>query len=89
VWVHPRETIPRGKPFWDKSVNLQSKARTVILTEPSSVTPRLEGRSFGTNVMEATLLALMEKSQSEVTDKDFIDLIERILLEPNIEVLNP
>jgi hypothetical protein len=53
-----------------------------------TVTPRLEGRSFGTNVMEATLLALMDKPQSEVTDSDFLDLIERIPLEPNIEVLN-
>lgn len=54
-----------------------------------TVTPRLEGRSFGTNVMEATLLALMDKPQSEVTQADFMDLIERIPLEPNIEVLNP
>ena len=53
-----------------------------------TVTPRLEGRSFGTNVMEATLLALMDKPQSEVTEKDFLCLIERIPLEPNIEVLN-
>ncbi len=53
-----------------------------------TVTPRLEGRSFGTNVMEATLLALMDKPQSQVTDADFLDLIERIPLEPNIEVLN-
>lgn len=54
-----------------------------------TVTPRLEGRSFGTNVMEATLLALMDKQQSEVTDADFANLIERIPLLPNIEVLNP
>ena len=54
-----------------------------------TVTPRLEGRSFGTNVMEATLLTLMDKPQSEVTDADFLDLIERIPLLPNIEVLNP
>ncbi len=53
-----------------------------------TVTPRLEGRSFGTNVMEATLLALMEKPQSQVTSADFLDLIERIPLEPNIELLN-
>ncbi len=53
-----------------------------------TTTPRLEGRSFGTNVMEATLLALMDKPQSEVTEADFIDLIERIPLKPNIEVLN-
>lgn len=53
-----------------------------------TVTPRLEGRSFGTNVMEATLLALMDKHQSEITQADFLDLINRIPLEPNIEVLN-
>lgn len=53
-----------------------------------TVTPRFEGRSFGTNVMEATLLALMDKPQSEVTQADFLDLINRIPLEPNIEVLN-
>ncbi|MFH2103808.1 MAG: quinate 5-dehydrogenase [Chloroflexota bacterium] len=53
-----------------------------------TVTPRLEGRSFGTNVMEATLLALMDKPQAEVTPADFLDLIERIPLLPNIEVLN-
>jgi hypothetical protein len=53
-----------------------------------TVTPRLEGRSFGTNVMEATLLALMDKPEANATDADFLDLIERIPLEPNIEVLN-
>ena len=53
-----------------------------------TTTPRYEGRSFGTNVMEATLLALLDKPQSEVTSADFLDLIERIPLKPNIEVLN-
>jgi len=53
-----------------------------------TTTPRFEGRSFGTNVMEATLLALMDKPQSEITPADFLDLIERIPLEPNIEILN-
>ena len=51
-------------------------------------TPRLDGRSFGTNVMEAVMLALMDKPQSEVTPKDFVDLIERIPLKPSIEILN-
>jgi len=54
-----------------------------------TATPRLESRSFGANVMEATLLALMDKPQSEATEADFLDLIERIPLLPNIEVLNP
>jgi hypothetical protein len=63
---------------------LQKRNLHILVT----VTPRLEGRSFGTNVMEATLLALMDKPQSEVTKADFLDLINRIPMEPNIEVLN-
>jgi hypothetical protein len=63
---------------------LQKRNLHILVT----VTPRLEGRSFGTNVMEATLLSLMDKPQAEVTEADFRDLIERIPLEPNIEVLN-
>ncbi|MCF6278664.1 MAG: hypothetical protein L3J16_07950 [Anaerolineales bacterium] len=51
-------------------------------------TPRLEGRTFGTNVMEATLRALIDKPDDEITTADFVNLIERIPLEPNIEVLN-
>ena len=51
-------------------------------------TPRLEGRTFGTNVMEATLRALIDKPDDQITEADFIDIIERIPLEPNIEVLN-
>ena len=63
---------------------LQQRGLHLLVT----TTPRFEGRSFGTNVMEATLLALMDKPQSEVTSSDFLDLIERIPLEPNIEILN-
>lgn len=53
-----------------------------------TTTPRFEGRSFGTNVMEATLLVLMDKNESEATPTDFMELIEKIPLKPNIEVLN-
>jgi hypothetical protein len=53
-----------------------------------TTTPRLEGRSFGTNVMEATLRALIDKPDDEITEADFLDLIESIPMEPNIEVLN-
>lgn len=63
---------------------LQKRKLHILVT----VTPRLEGRSFGTNVMEATLLALMDKPQSAVVPADFLDMINRIPLEPNIEVLN-
>jgi hypothetical protein len=53
-----------------------------------TTTPRFEGRSFGTNVMEATLRALIDKPDDQITEADFIDMIERIPLLPNIEVLS-
>jgi hypothetical protein len=39
---------------------LQQRNLKILVT----TTPRFEGRSFGTNVMEATLLALIDKPQS-------------------------
>ena len=63
---------------------LQKRGLHILVT----TTPRLEGRSFGTNVMEATLRTLIDKPDPEITEADFLDLIERIPLEPNIEVLN-
>ena len=63
---------------------LQKRGLHILVT----TTPRLEGRSFGTNVMEATLRALIEKPDAEITESDLLDMIERIPLEPNIEVLN-
>lgn len=68
-----------------KNVELLQKRNLHILV---TTTPRLEGRSFGTNVMEATLRALMDKPDADITPADLHDLIERIPLQPNIEVLN-
>jgi hypothetical protein len=53
-----------------------------------TTTPRLEGRSFGTNVMEAMLLALIDKPQEAITHQDLAELIDRIPLKPGIEKLN-
>lgn len=69
----------------DKNVELLQKRGLKILV---TTTPRLEGRSFGTNVMEATLRALIDKPDDEITEQDFIDIINRIPLKPNLEVLN-
>jgi hypothetical protein len=63
---------------------LQKRGLHILVTTK----PRLEGHSFGTNVMEATMLALMDKPQSQVTEADFQDMIERIPIKPALEVLN-
>ncbi|MHB2019334.1 MAG: quinate 5-dehydrogenase [Candidatus Xenobia bacterium] len=52
-----------------------------------TTTPEFGGRSFGTNVLEAALLALLGKRWEDVTAADYTDLIERLDLKPRIENL--
>jgi hypothetical protein len=53
-----------------------------------TTTPRMEGRSFGTNVIEGTLRSLIDKPDDEITREDFVKMIDEIPLKPNIEILN-
>jgi hypothetical protein len=59
--------------FLGQVCHLEHRGLHVLVT----FTPRLEGRSFGTDVMEATMLALMDRPQSQV--------IERIPIKPTLE----
>jgi len=63
---------------------LQKRNLHILVT----TTPRLEGRSFGTNVMEAVCRCLVDKPDDQITSGDFVDLIERIPLKPQVHVLN-
>ncbi|MDQ7822141.1 MAG: quinate 5-dehydrogenase [Candidatus Eremiobacteraeota bacterium] len=53
-----------------------------------TTTPEFQGRSFGTNVLEAVLLAMLGKRWQEVTAEEYLDLIKRLELKPRIEILN-
>ena len=53
--------------------------RTLITT-----TPDFQGRSFGTNVVEAALLALLGKKWDEVTPADYEMLLQRLDLKPRV-----
>jgi hypothetical protein len=63
---------------------LQKRNLHILVT----TTPRLEGRSFGTNVMEAVCRCPVDRPDEQITDSDIIDLIERIPLKPQVHVLN-
>jgi hypothetical protein len=54
-----------------------------------TTTPEFQGRSFGTNVLEAVLLAILGKRWEEVRPEDYLDLIHRLDLKPRIVELNP
>ncbi|NPV92582.1 MAG: quinate 5-dehydrogenase [Firmicutes bacterium] len=49
-----------------------------------TTTPELEGRSFGTNVMEGMLLALSDKAADQVTPDDYNRLLDQIGIKPRI-----
>lgn len=53
-----------------------------------TTTPVLEGRSFGTNMMEAALIAVSGKGRILTTD-ELNELIDRLGFEPQIQRLNP
>ncbi len=53
-----------------------------------TTTPRLEGRSFGTNMMEAALLALSDKPFAEIGRDDYLEMLDRMEYGPSVELLN-
>ncbi len=53
-----------------------------------TTTPNMNGRSFGTNVIEAMIIAMAEKSPEEMSPEDYETWIEKLSVEPHIKVLN-
>ena len=53
-----------------------------------TTTPDFGGRSFGTNVIEAALLALLGKTWSEVTAQDYEGILRELAVKPHVLRLN-
>ncbi len=54
-----------------------------------TTTPDIAGRSFGTNVLEAALLALLGKAWNDVTPSDYERLLRELRLKPRVVQLRP
>jgi hypothetical protein len=54
-----------------------------------TTTPRIEGRSFGTNMMQAALVAVSGKPPDQLSRDDYLDMLQRMDWQPAIEILNP
>lgn len=52
-----------------------------------TTTPEINGRSFGTNVMEAVLVCLAGKAPEEMTPEDYNTLLDKIGFRPRVEYL--
>ncbi len=64
--------------------DLQSRGVELLVT----TTPELDGRSFGTNVMEATIVALTGKKPEEMTSADYLDILRKVEFKPRVEWMN-
>jgi hypothetical protein len=53
-----------------------------------TTTPDFQGRSFGTNVVEAALLALLGKKWEDVSAADYERVLHELHLDPRVIVLN-
>ncbi|MFW6149079.1 MAG: quinate 5-dehydrogenase [Atribacterota bacterium] len=53
-----------------------------------TTTPQFQGRSFGTNVYQATLAAVSGKRPEELKEQDYLDLAKKTGFKPRIEKLN-
>ncbi len=49
-----------------------------------TTTPELNGRSFGTNVMEAVLVALSGVKDRELKQEEYIELLRKINFTPRV-----
>jgi hypothetical protein len=58
--------------------------RTRGIARLVTTTPDLGGRSFGTNVVEAALVALLGKAWSEITPEDYAHLLRRLAFRPRV-----
>ncbi len=59
---------------------LRKKGVALLVT----TTPEYEGRSFGTNVMEAVLVSIIGKPWNDITSKDYLDLLLQLNFRPRI-----
>ena len=63
---------------------LKEKGVDILITS----TPEFNGRSFGTNMMEAVLVAASGKKPEQLSYDDYMELIDKLEFHPRVEYLN-
>lgn len=69
-----------------KDVNILEKAG---LSKLITTTPELNGRSFGTNVMEALLVAYLDKPVRSISPEDYSQMLDQIGFLPRVLEFSP
>jgi hypothetical protein len=86
---HLPDNLP-GKTIITNTVTLSDieALRNAGVEKLITTTPNLDGRSFGTNVMEAVLVALSGKKPQEISVQDYENLLDKMNFVPRIEHLH-
>lgn len=63
---------------------LQERGVRLLIT----TTPELKGRSFGTNLLEAVFVSLIDKPVRAIKSSDYLALMDQLDFKPRLEVLN-
>ncbi len=84
-----RRFMPAGMSGQTIFTNTTTSADIAFLKEKGvgtlvTTTPEYGGRSFGTNVMEAALVAILNKELGQVTEQDYLELLRRLDFRPRI-----
>jgi len=78
-----------GKTFLTNTITrgdvefLKARGARLLVT----ISPELDGRSFGANVMEAILIALAGKRPEELGRDGYFEMLERMNLKPRVQLL--
>ena len=88
-WHLVRRYMPEGLNGQLVITNTTTQEEVLFLKQKGvgrlvTTTPELEGRSFGTNVMEAVMLVLLGKAWEDIRPEDYLSLIERLDMKPRI-----
>jgi hypothetical protein len=63
---------------------LKERGASLLIT----TTPDMEGRSFGTNVIEALLVSVIGKKPDDIKPEDYFECLDRLNLQPGVVKLN-
>ncbi len=63
---------------------LRSRGAKLLIT----ISPELNGRSLGANVLEAILVALSGRRPEQLSEQDYFDMLDRMQLKPRVEELS-
>jgi hypothetical protein len=63
---------------------LRSRGTKLLIT----ISPEINGRSLGANVLEAILVALSGRRPEELKERDYFEMLDRMQLKPRVEELS-